>query len=37
VPSRVGMIVKSMVNRSTVTTVHDASIRRVVDKASTAQ
>ena len=37
VPSRVGLMLKSMVNRPTVTTVHAASIRRVADTAPTAQ
>jgi len=37
VPSRVGLMLKSMVNRPTVTTVHAASIQRVADKATTAQ
>ena len=37
VPSRVGLMLKSMVNRPTVTTVHAASIRRIADKATTAQ
>ncbi len=36
-PSRAGLMLKSMVNRSTVTTVHAASVRRVADKATTAQ
>ncbi|HYK37150.1 hypothetical protein [Alloacidobacterium sp.] len=36
VPSRAKLILKSMVGRSTVTTVHAASIRRP-DKSSTAQ
>ena len=36
-PSRAGMMLKSMVNRSTVTTVHAASIKRIADKAMTAQ
>ena len=37
VPSRVGLMLKSMVDRPTVTTVHAASIRRIADKATTAQ
>jgi hypothetical protein len=36
-PSRAGLMLKSMVNRSTVTTVHAASIQRVADEATTAQ
>jgi hypothetical protein len=36
-PSRAGLMLKSMVNRSTITTVHAASIQRVADKVTTAQ
>ena len=37
VPSRVGMMLKSMVNRPSVTTVRAASVRQVAYKATTAQ
>jgi len=36
-PSRAGLMLKSMINRSTVTTVHAASVRQSADKATTAQ
>ena len=37
VPSRVGLMVKSMLNRPTVTTVQAASVRQVADTAATSQ
>jgi hypothetical protein len=36
-PSRAGFILKSMANRSSVTTVHATSIRRLADKATIPQ
>ena len=36
-PSRAGLMLKSMVNSSSVTTVHAASVRKVAETASTAQ
>ena len=36
-PSRAGLMLKSMVNRSTVKTVQAASIQRIADESTTAQ
>jgi hypothetical protein len=37
VASRAGLMLRSMVNRPTVTTVHAASVQRVADTTTTAQ
>ena len=37
VPSRARLMLKSMVNRSTVTTVHAASVRQSADKTAIPQ
>ena len=36
-PSRAGLMLKSMANMSTVATVHAASVQRLADKVTTAQ
>lgn len=37
VPTRAKLMLKSMMNKSTVTAVHDASVRRVADEAALPQ